>query len=223
MKLQAKFIAASALALAMSSAFAVESVTMKVTGTLVAPSCDVTMPEDTADFGNVVRGNLSVTTNTALSTPKTLSVNITCAANTAISIMTKDNVATGKSTDTRSFDFGNGVVQLDATNYANLGAASDGNPIGAYAVQIGTVTVDGINAAQLATSADNSNWTPATGPVYFSTTSPYITALNATSTSIQGKVFSFPVTVAANVSATNTLPNEELNFSGSTDIEVMYL
>jgi hypothetical protein len=223
MKLQAKLITVSALALAASSVFAAETVTLKVTGTLVAPSCDVNMPSDTADFGDIARGNLSVANNTALSTAKTLSVTVTCAANTAISIKTQDNVATGKSTDTRSFDFGSGPVQLPATSYANLGLASNGNPIGAYAVQVGTVTVDGATAAQVATSTDNTTWTAATGSVYFSTVSPYITARDASSASIQGKVFSFPVTVAANVSATNTLPNEELNFSGSTDIEVMYL
>ena len=229
MKLQIKLIVISALALSINSAFAADTATMKVTGTLVAPSCDVTMNgKDTADFGSIPRSSLSATNNSPLTgKSQSLSVKVTCQANTAIAIKTSDANGTNKPTDARSFDFDGTSVSLPSNQYYNLGKASNDKPIGAYAIKIGTVAViDGAGdapAAKLRTGVDKENLSDATGPVYFDVNAPVISPANAASQSIPGTSFTFPLTVAGNISATDTLPNEVLTLDGNASIEVIYL
>lgn len=221
MKLHTSCIAASVLAMAMGPAFAASTAQLKVTGTLVAPSCDITMPSgDTADFSNIVRGNLNPSTSTPLTTIKSLSVQVNCgAANTSIAIFTTDSMSASRPTDARSFAFADGTVSLNNTDYYGLGNASNSNPIGAYAVRVGKISMDGTEQASIQTSSDGVTWSTATGPTYFSNTAQYVSAGPAA----MGKLFTFPLEVAANISATSTLPAGEVDLSGNATIEVKYL
>ncbi len=220
MKLPTQLIAVSALTLAMSSAFAADSVTLRVTGTLIAPSCEVEMPGgDTADFGNIDRDGLNKATSTALSSAKDLTVRVDCGeAATAVSIYTTDSMVDSKPTDSRSFTFTDGTVSLESANYYGLGKASNNNPIGAYAVRVGKISVDGTEH-DVQISADNKAWNPAVGSVYFNTDTPYLSAGSA----VTGKIFNFPVAVAANISAADDLPSDEVVLNGNATIAVDYL
>ncbi|WP_159093617.1 DUF1120 domain-containing protein [Stenotrophomonas sp. SAU14A_NAIMI4_8] len=225
-----RILAASALSCALSPAFAADSVTMKVGGTLVAPSCNIALSDATVDFGDIARGSLGNTSATALpaSKAKTLNASVACVGNTAIAISTVDNSEASKPTDIRSFDFGNGPVTLPTAQYAGLGRASNNAAIGAYAVRVGTVTVGTVaggssDAVKMLSGVDTTSLTEVSGTVYLDATKPVISAADATGNSMSGNSFNFPLTVAGNISATDNLPAEEIDLNGSTTIEVKYL
>ena len=231
MKSHTTLIAASMLALAMNSAFAAAKVELNVAGAITPATCRVNLPNgDTASFGSINLGTLNPTQSTPIGSGK-LSLRIACDSATSVVLKTFNHSDASKPTEPRPFTFAGGEVVLSENSYSGLGfaAGSDSTPIGAYAVKIGAPIVDGIENPNLVMSADGEFWSYAGDSTnYFNVVSPYISAASRlhpvdSATLSKASTFVFPFEVAGNITMTSALPNEEIEFSGSTAIEVSYL
>lgn len=230
------FTVASLLALSMTSAFAAQTTTMRVQGKIVTAGCTISMPNgDVSDFSNLTEADFDSPRiyfpNRSLIKSKQLAVTVNCPDTTFVAIKATDNNASSLPTDSNTyerlfhFDTINTDVPLANINWLGLGFASNGAPIGAYAVSLGTVSVDGNPQPSRLVGTGNGDWQQSIGfGVFFDSTHPYMTAGNSNFEPVAGKTFSFPLDIALNINPASALPvNQSLQFDASSTIEVVYL
>lgn len=230
MKFHTQLLAASILTAAVGSAYAATSAELTVTGTIVAPACNILLSSDgKADFGDIARGTLSATATTGIGS-RAITAEVTCDALTAIAIKTVDNRPTLKPTGNMNVKFehiGANFASVATANIFGLGQSSNMKPIGGYAIRVGKITVDSLVLPNIGLSSTGlaSSWRDQGELALMSQTNPFLMA-SASSSMVyaNGETFSFPMDVAASIDLTGNIPGtEDVSLDGNATLEVIYL
>ena len=230
MKLHTQLLVASILTAAVGAAYAGPTAELTVTGTIVAPACNIVLSSDgKADFGDIARGTLSATASTALGS-RAITADVTCDAMTAIAIKTTDNRPTQKPAGNMNVKFENIVpatASLPTANIYGLGVSSNSKPIGGYAIRVGGIKVNTITMPNVGLSPTGlaSSWTNQGASANLSQTNAFM--MGSTTSGMpyaNGDTFSFPMDVAASIDLSGNIPGtEDVSLDGSATLEVVYL
>lgn len=229
-----KNVLAVLLGLTCFSAVAADNVELKVTGTLVNGACTPTLDNGgLVNFGNIPVGNLSKTSTNQLGT-RNINLTITCDQSMPIGFTTSDNHSDSMTTQTITNANADNSSVSSAANQFGLGKTAGGVNLGSYSIAtvVGSAVADGVAVDVLSNgvNADTNSraWTKSlTGSTAAGTAGAFAVttaAAKGTLSPVAGKVFVYPLKVAAAVQGTDTLAiTDNTNLDGSTTISLVYL
>ncbi|KVD06618.1 hypothetical protein WI77_26240 [Burkholderia ubonensis] len=217
-----------------SAAVAQTSATLAVKGTITPPSCEISLPDGhVVDFESRPFSDLNVG-GTKID-PKTVAMNITCAAPTRVALAITDDKAPTKiaysdvtstywaTTLGNDYIFGLGTTGNSADGGAKIGGLMLG-------LTGGVVTVDTADQTDVQAgviySADKSqlSWSSnTTNRQYFSPTQFYSWATSGTAPTPVSKVEG-NITITPTIAKSVTLPTtDRIEFDGSVTLNLVYL
>ena len=232
-----KGLLASVLAVTASSAMAVSSIDIRVTGKIVPASCTPTFTSGggIADFGTIKVASLNDTTMTALPDVKTIPITITCEEATRIGVTFNDAHADSAPTASLPIAYSDTDFALQVAYTSGLGMYNSAK-IGAYSMGIqkdaGTVTNDkGENLYPIYSSDASiiSGWGPKSGSHYLQIVTDKSETYSFTNVSggdapVAQKQVNFIVGIMAQINPTNDLHiTDEATLDGLTNVELVYL
>ncbi|TXU03744.1 DUF1120 domain-containing protein [Enterobacter hormaechei] len=232
-----KGLLASVLAVTASSAMAVSSLDIRVTGKIVPASCTPTFTSGggIADFGTIKVASLNATTMTALPDVKSIPITITCEEATRIGVTFNDAHADSAPTAILPISYPDTDFALQAEFTSGLGMYN-GKKIGAYSMgiknDVGTVTNDkGENLYPIYTAdaSGTTGWGYKAGSHYLQVVTDKSETYSFTNVSggnspVAQKQVNFTVGIMAQINPTNDLHvTDEATLDGLTNVELVYL
>ncbi|WP_333011344.1 DUF1120 domain-containing protein [Kluyvera sichuanensis] len=202
----------------MSSAFAADSVDLKVTGTLVVGACTPTIDNDAVvDYGDVSVADLSATAANALGAQST-NLNIDCESAMKVGFTTADDRSDSEKVDT---SMGNTATTTFGLGFTD---ASNATMIGGYNVAIGAPTYDSKTGSILTSTDSGSTWSASTSATMVNAGTQIYTVGNALGTPVAFSSAVFPLTVNASTQDTTTLNlADDTPLDGQATITLKYL
>lgn len=141
-----------------SGVFAAESMDLTVQGTIIPPSCDISLSDNgVVDFGNIFARDLSSTNFTSVGTAY-VTVSLNCNGPTKVAILASDGRAGSVPTGIGSFLFWN---QTDSSVFGT--GIVDGKQIGGYIIHRSVPgTADGSDRTSIVSDNNGATWTGST-------------------------------------------------------------
>lgn len=201
-----------------SSAFASESVDLKVTGTLIVGSCTPTIPDSASvDYGDVAIAGLNTTGANALG-DRTTNFTVTCESAMKVGFTTTDDRSNSEKTGL--------ATGQDATHTFGLGFAGESSniPIGGYNIALEAPTYDS-NTGSILTSTDNgSTWNVTANANMVNGGTEVYTVGTSAGVPVAFKSATFPLTVSASTQGTGILNLiDDTPLDGQATITLKYL
>ena len=216
MKLHTKLLAASVLAMSITSVFAANSTQLKVAGKIDSGPCSIVNPGVLSfDFGNIPY-DINQQYKFLDITPAVL-----CPGLTQIAIKIVDNNSTGKPTIPFSFFFGSFRRTLGPNRYYGL-IDDSGKSIGAWTMVVYGIEVDG-DELPIQLSDDGKTWLGIQTDVAIDNRYPYMAPYASrlpTGNIKPGTNFRFPMTVGISFPKDNFA---NANIHGSATFELISL
>lgn len=201
-----------------SSAFASESVDLKVTGTLIVGSCTPTIPNSASvDYGDVPVAGLNATSANALG-DKSTDFTVSCESPMKVGFITTDDRSDSEMTGL--------ATAQDATHTFGLGFAdaSSNIPIGGYNVELEAPTYDSTAGSILTSTDSGSTWNVTTNANMVNGGTEVYTVGTSAGVPVAFKSATFPLKVSASTQATNTLNLvDDTPIDGQATITLKYL
>jgi hypothetical protein len=216
-----KIIGFTLLAASVAASFQVSAALttdLNISGEIANAACDVTLAANgIVDFGDMLNNSL-VSTGTVLA-DKIIDMGILCTAPVLVAYHIVDNRSETVYTETDI----SGAAGTEARYGLNYDAS--GNPIGFYAFNMATTSLNGSSGRLISTSdLSSSNWTvlggsstPAVASYISFTESAGSSPVPVTSANVNLTV----KTTLAPMSKINT--TQEINLDGSSTVELLYL
>ncbi|MDY7577734.1 DUF1120 domain-containing protein [Herbaspirillum sp. RTI4] len=246
MKLATQFLAASTLALAVGSAFAVDGVAnIKIKGKIGIGSCTIssTTPDNTVTYDMIAKNSLTRESNPIGTRNMTLTVD--CSAITGIKIYSQDAAIAGLTgaPSNADFQFSTGgtmsVSNVDSYNLAatNASAATEKKIVGKYVMKASDIKVTSgvsgetpLDATLVDSSTESGFGSGASTNQYLTKTAePYhkLALKSNAGTTAYGKTFVIPVEIATSLVKNTSLPTpatgDDLEFEGVATLTVSVL
>ena len=202
----------------MNSAFAADSLDLKVTGTLVVGSCTPVIDNAaTVDYGDIAVAGLSATSANSLG-DKTTNFTVSCESAMKVGFTTTDDRTDSEKT-------GLSTAQ-DTTHTFGLGFADAAStiPIGGYNVALQAPTYDSAAGSILTSTDSGSTWNVTANANMVNGGTEVYTVGNSSGVPVAFQTAVFPLKVSASTQATNTLNlTDDTPLNGQATITLKYL
>lgn len=203
------------------SAFAADTVDLKVTGTLINAACTPSLTNNGVDFGKTALSALSATDVNQLGFRDT-TLTISCDSATAVAFTSTDNRADSLQLQKVGSVDGNSIYGF------GLGKTADGVKLGAYTVTVNSadIVADGSTDKLLLNVTPGSPaWQLASqGASLRPDAGAQFTVGGSDKVPVAFKSAAFPLRVTASVQDTGTLAiKDDTNLDGLTTISLVYL